>query len=73
MEFLVLSNMVLLLAIQQETETNFNDLGIVLLAGFVGALVFALAFTFVRLRLREKKPQTSNFVSIGTIRDENSR
>ena len=50
--------------ITQEVQTDFNDLGKLMLGGVAAALVFALAFTFVRLRLREKNPQSSNFISI---------
>jgi len=48
----------------QETETYFNDLGKLLLGGVAAAIVFAVAFTFVRLRLRDKRPPTSSFISI---------
>ena len=47
-------------------ETDFNDLGKLMLLGFGAAVVFAVGFTFVRLRLREKAPQTSNFISISS-------
>ena len=53
-----------LIALFQQVQTDFNDLGKLMLGGVAAALVFALAFTFVRLRLREKNPQTSNFISI---------
>ena len=48
----------------QNVETDFNDLGKLMLLGFAAAIVFALAFTFVRLRLREKNPQQPGFISI---------
>jgi ABC-type Fe3+-siderophore transport system permease subunit len=56
-----------LILLLQEGETHFNDLGKLLLAGVAVALVFAIIFTLVRLRLREKKPQTSSFISIGSV------
>ena len=48
----------------QNLETDFNDLGKLMLLGFAAAIFFALAFTFVRLRLRDKNPQPSGFISI---------
>jgi hypothetical protein len=50
----------------QETETDFQDLGKLLLGGVIAAIVVAIAFTFVRMKLRDKKPQTSSFISIAT-------
>lgn len=47
---------------------DFQDLGTLMLAGFVGAVLVALAFTFIRFRLRDRKPQTSSFISINTSR-----
>jgi len=48
----------------QDVQTDFNDLGKLMLVGFAAAIVFALAFTFVRLRLREKNPEQPGFISI---------
>ena len=48
----------------QEAQTDFQDLGKLLLGGVAAAIVVAIAFTFIRLRLRDKKPQTSPFISI---------
>jgi len=50
----------------QENTGNFDDLGKLLLGGVAAAIVVAVAFTFVRFRLRDKKPQTSNFISISS-------
>jgi len=61
---LVLPSSLALITLLQETETHFNDLGKLLLGGVAAAIVFAVAFTFVRLRLRDKKPPTSSFISI---------
>ena len=69
--FVLIYNSVCLILLLEETQTDFNDLGKLLFGGFVAAILFALAFTFVRLRLREKSPQTSNFISIGTTADDN--
>jgi hypothetical protein len=49
---------------------DFNDLGKLMLAGFVAAVGVALAFTFIRFRLREKKANNSQFISISAPRDE---
>ena len=55
----------------QETQTDFQDLGKLLFGGVIAAIVLAIAFTFVRLKLRDKKPQTSSFISIaGNGEDE---
>lgn len=64
---LLCSNLVFCLAVLQEgNETDFNDLGKLLLGGVLVAIVCAVAFTFVRFRLRDRKPQTSSFVSISS-------
>lgn len=49
---------------------DFNDLGKLLLLGFVAAVGVALAFTFVRFRLRDKRAESSSFVSISTPRED---
>jgi len=54
----------------QDEATNFNDLGKLLLGGVAAAIVCAVAFTVVRLRLRDKRPATSNFISIGPTNDK---
>jgi hypothetical protein len=66
MLILILPSSLAFINLLQETETNFNDLGKLLLGGVAAAIVFAIAFTFVRLRLRDKKPPTSNFISISS-------
>jgi hypothetical protein len=50
----------------QENAGNFDDLGKLLLGGVVAAIVVAVGFTFVRFRLRDKKPQESGFISINS-------
>jgi hypothetical protein len=62
-----------LIAWLQETQTDFNDLGKLLLGESWLAVVFAVAFTFVRLRLREKNPEPSNFISISAPREEKKK
>jgi hypothetical protein len=56
--------------IQEEIATDFNDLGKLLLGGFVLAVAVAIALTFVRLRLRDKKVPTSEFISISSTERE---
>lgn len=66
LNFLVLLNF-------QETATGaFDDLGKLLLGGVVAAIVLALVFTIIRMRMRDKKPQGSGFISINTVENERS-
>ncbi len=51
--------------LSDETASDFNDLGKQLIGGFVAAVVVALAFTFIKLRLREKNPPAP-FISIAS-------
>ena len=62
----------LLLLLQENTAatTAFDDLGKLLLGGTVTAIVLAIGFTLIRLRMRDKKPQTSNFISISSVENE---
>jgi hypothetical protein len=71
--FILLDSSMLLFSLIQETNTDFNDLGKLLLAGVAAAIVFAVGFTFVRLRLRDKSPQTSNFISISSTHEKNEK
>ena len=64
----VVYNSVLLISLIQEMHTDFNDLGKLMLGGVVGALVIAVAFTLVRMRMRDKNPPASDFISINTQR-----
>ena len=48
----------------QSAQGAFDDLGKLLLGGTAAAVVFAVAFTFVRLRLQQNKPPTNDFISI---------
>ena len=47
----------------EPADTDFGGLGKMMLGGFVLAIGVALAITFVRLRLRDKKP-SAQFISI---------
>ena len=69
--FIVVYNSIVLFGFFQETQTDFNDLGKLLLVGVAAAIVFAVGFTMVRLRLRDKNPPTSDFISISAPLDKN--
>ena len=45
--------LVTLMSLIQETQTDFQDLGKLLLGGVIAAVVVAIAFTFVRMKLRD--------------------
>ena len=60
--------MVLMILLQENTG-NFDDLGKLLFGGVAVAIVVAVGFTLVRFRLRDKKPQTSSFISISSEKD----
>ncbi len=68
--FLLWINSLALITLLQESTTAFNDLGKLLLGGVAAAIVLAIALTLVRLRLRDKKPQTSNFISISSAQEK---
>ena len=67
----VVYNSVLMISLIKETHTDFNDLGKLMLGGVVGALVIAVAFTLVRMRMRDKNPPASDFISISAQREKN--
>ena len=48
----------------QGDVSHFKDLGKLLIGGFVLAVGAGIAFTVVRLRLRDKKPPAAQFISI---------
>jgi hypothetical protein len=50
--------------ILEDETSDFQDLGRLLLGGFILAVVAGVAFTFIRLRLRDKKPPPAQFISI---------
>ena len=49
---------------QQDGTSDFQDLGKLLLGGFVLAVGAGIAFTVIRLRIRDKKPPAAQFISI---------
>ena len=57
------SGLLTLNLLQEAIGSNFSDLGRKLLIGFVLAVAFAIAFTIIKLRLRDKNPPAA-FISI---------
>ena len=49
--------------VSDESSSDFNGLGKELIGGFVLAVVVAVAFAFIKMRLRDKKPP-AKFISI---------
>jgi FtsH-binding integral membrane protein len=47
----------------EDTSSDLSGMGKQLLGGFVLAVVVAVAFTFIKLRMRDKKPP-AKFISI---------
>jgi hypothetical protein len=54
--------------LQEASGSDFSELGKQLLGGFLLAVVVAVAFTFIKLRLRDKKP-AAQFISISSARE----
>jgi hypothetical protein len=69
---LLISVMVVLQISTPEADAlaDMNDLGTLMLGGFILAVVAAVALTIVRLRIREKKPEARQFISISSRDDE---
>ena len=55
------------LFIEEGNETDFKDLGRLMLGGFALALGIGIAFTVIRMRLRDKKPP-ADFISINSFK-----
>jgi hypothetical protein len=55
---------------EQNAPSEFADLGKLLLLGFVAAAVLGLALTIIRIRLRDKKPPESGFISINSLGED---
>lgn len=49
---------------------EMNDLGALILGGFVLAVMAAIALTIIRLRIRDKKPESPQFISINSRKDD---
>jgi hypothetical protein len=60
--------------LQNETSFEFDGLGQKLLGGFALAVVVAVAYTFIKLRRRDKRPH-AEFISINSFQqtDEASK
>ena len=54
--------------LQENTASDFNDLGRKLIGGFVAAVIVAVAFAFIKQRLRDKKPP-AQFISISSFQE----
>jgi hypothetical protein len=63
-------NSLLLINLQETPVAAFDDMGKLLLGGTVAAVVVAVGVTLVRFRMRDKKPQTSSFISISSTEKE---
>ncbi len=57
-------------ASDSDALAEMNDIGTLMLGGFILAVVAAIALTIVRLRIREKKPEAAQFISINSRDDE---
>jgi high-affinity Fe2+/Pb2+ permease len=60
---LYLLSIVLIDLIEGNSSSDFNDLGRQLIGGFVAAVIIAVAFAFIKLRMRDKNPPAP-FISI---------
>jgi hypothetical protein len=49
---------------------EMNDLGTLMLGGFILAVMAAIALTIIRLRIRDKKPASKPFISINSREEE---
>jgi hypothetical protein len=55
---------------QDNAAAEIGDLGKLLFVGVAGAIVVAIAFTFIRLHLRDKKPPVADFISINSFQEK---
>lgn len=67
---LILASLIYALLVLQDSTSealsDMNDLGTIMLVGFVLAVVAAIVLTVVRLRIRDKKPDQPQFISINS-------
>jgi hypothetical protein len=60
-----------LFLLQENTaNTSFDDLGKLLFGGVIAAILLAVAFTLVRMKLRDKRTPSSSFISINASDDK---
>lgn len=57
--------------LQDSIGSDFGDLGRKLLGGFAVAVVVAIAFTVIKLRLRDKNPP-AKFISVTSCAEEDA-
>jgi len=55
---------------QTDEAADFQNLGGLLLIGFIVAAGAGIAFTVIRLKLREKKPRSAEFISISEFKSK---
>lgn len=55
---------------QETTDSTFDGLGKLLLGGVAAALIAAVGFTIIRLRIRDKRPPSTSFISISSSQDK---
>jgi hypothetical protein len=53
--------------VQQAEVSDFDDLGIWLLAGFAVAVALAIALTIIRMKFQAKRPPSPGFISINSF------
>jgi hypothetical protein len=57
--------------LQESIGSDFSDLGRKLLGGFAAAVVVAVAYTVIKLRLRDKNPPKA-FISVTSCKDDDT-
>ena len=61
---------VALLVSDQDSLGEMGDLGALMLGGFVLAVGLAVALTFIRIRMRDKRPPEPQFISINSEQEK---
>lgn len=61
------------LMLEENVTSEFGDLGKLLLAGVLAAILLAITFTIVRMRVRDKKPHSADFISINATRPQDEQ
>ena len=57
--------------LQDTIGSDFGDLGRQLLGGFAAAVVIAIVFTVIKIRLRDKQP-AAKFISVTSCAEEDA-